>query len=338
MESSAPATPCDNGAVPGSSSADAGISEPAVDIRGIEKSFRIGHLRPTFRRALEPLTFSIHRGEILGYLGPNGSGKTTTLKILLGLLFPDGGTATILGHPLESRAWRYRAGYLPEHPYFYDYLTAAEYLDYAGRLFGMPTSVRRDRVRDVLRLVGLEESAHLPLRRYSKGMTQRVGLAQALVNDPEIVLLDEPMSGLDPLGRRLVRRIILDLKAAGKTVFFSTHILGDAESLCDRVALLRGGKLLKVGALDQILTVDVSHLEVLVSGIDEAAVEGLGVHQRVRLGDRWGLEVEESRLGELVGAVEALRGRVLSVQPIRQSLEEYFVKEMGVTGGGEAWD
>jgi ABC-2 type transport system ATP-binding protein len=320
-------------------SSGAGISsELAIDIAGIEKSFRIGHLRPARRRVLESLTFSIPRGEIFGYLGPNGSGKTTTLKILLGLLFPDRGTATILGHPLDSRAWRYRAGYLPEHPYFYDYLTAAEYLDYAGRLFGMAAPVRRERARELLRLVGLEESANVPLRRYSKGMSQRVGLAQALVNDPEIVFLDEPMSGLDPLGRRLVRRIILDLKAAGKTVFFSTHILGDAESLCDRVALIRGGKLLKVGALDQILTLDVSHLEVLVGGLDEAAAGGLNARQRVRVGDRWNLEVDEKNLGALVAAVEALRGRVLSVQPIRQSLEEYFVKEMGGGARRDAWD
>ena len=313
-------------------------TDPAVDIRGLEKSFRIGHLRPVRRQALAPLSFSILRGEIFGYLGPNGSGKTTTLKILLGLLFPDRGTATILGHPLESPAWRYRAGYLPEHPYFYDYLTAGEYLDYVGRLFGMRAAVRRERARDLLRLVGLEQSADVPLRRFSKGMTQRVGLAQALINDPELVILDEPMSGLDPLGRRLVRRIILDLKAAGKTVFFSTHILGDAESLCDRVALLRGGKLLKVGALDEILTLDVSHLEVLVSGLDEAAAARLPVRQRVRVGDRWSVEVEEARLGELVRAIEGLHGRVLSVQPNRQSLEEYFVKEMGGTSGSGGWD
>jgi len=310
----------------------------AVDIRGIEKSFRIGHLRPKLRRALEPLTFSVERGEIFGYLGPNGSGKTTTLKILLGLLFPDAGTASILGYPLESRAWRYRAGYLPEHPYFYDYLTAAEYLDYAGRLFGMTAGDRRQRSGELLRRVGLEDSARLPLRRYSKGMTQRLGLAQALLNDPELVFLDEPMSGLDPLGRRLVRRIILELKAAGKTVVFSTHILGDAESLCDRVALLRGGKLIEVGALDRILAVDVSHLEVLVGGIDEAAVAQLpGVAQRVRVGERWSLEVEERSLGETVRAVEARRGRILGVQPVRQSLEEYFVEQMG-PGKKDAWD
>jgi ABC-2 type transport system ATP-binding protein len=313
-------------------------TDRAVDVRGLEKSFRMGHLRPTRRRALEPLTFAVQRGEILGYLGPNGSGKTTTLKILIGLLFPDAGTATILGHPLESRAWRYRAGYLPEHPYFYDYLTAAEYLDYAGRLFGMPRAERRQRTVEMLRRVGLEDSARLPLRRFSKGMTQRVGLAQALINDPEIVFLDEPMSGLDPLGRRLVRRIILDLKAAGKTVVFSTHILSDAESLCDRVALLRAGRLLEIGALDRILSLDVSHLEVLVSGIDEAAAAGLGAGKWTRVGERWTLEVDEGRLGEVVRAVEALRGRILGVHPVRQSLEEYFVEQMGEPARKGSWD
>ena len=202
----------------------------------------------------------------------------------------------------------------------------------------MGAGARKGRIADLLRLVNLEPAADVPLRRFSKGMTQRVGLAQALVNDPELVFLDEPMSGLDPLGRRLVRRIIMDLKAAGKTVLFSTHILSDAESLCDRVALLRGGELLKVGALDQILTLDVSHLEVLVSGIAEAALAGIPVRNRVRVGDRWTLEVDEGRLGEVIRAVEAQRGRVLGVHPIRQSLEEYFVKEMGGTGRGEAWD
>lgn len=324
--------------MPQATATDAVVAGPAVDVRDIAKSFRTGHLRPVYRPALEGLSFSIARGEIFGYLGPNGSGKTTTLKILLCLLFPDRGSATILGHPLASRAWRYKAGYLPEHPYFYDYLTATEYLDYAGRLFGMGASERKGRIADLLRLVNLESAADVPLRRFSKGMTQRVGLAQALINDPELVFLDEPMSGLDPLGRRLVRRIIMDLKAAGKTVLFSTHILSDAESLCDRVALLRGGELLKVGALDQLLTLDVSHLEVLVSGIDEAALPGIPVRHRVRVGDRWTLEVDEGRLGEVILALEAQRGRVLSVHPIRQSLEEYFVKEMGGRGRGEAWD
>ena len=312
--------------------------EPAIDVRDLTKSFRTGHLRGVYRTALEGLTFSVARGETFGYLGPNGSGKTTTLKILIGLLFPDRGSATILGHPLSSPAWRYKVGYQPEHPYFYDYLTPAEYLDYAGRLFGMERGARKARIAELLKLVNLEPAADLSLRRFSKGMTQRLGLAQALINDPELVILDEPMSGLDPLGRRLVRRVIMDLKAAGKTVLFSTHILSDAESLCDRVALLRAGELVKAGALDEILTIDVSHLEVLVGGMAEAAVAELPVRSRTRVGDRWTLEADEGRLGDVVQAIEARRGRVLSVQPIRQSLEEYFVKEMGGLGRSEHWD
>jgi ABC-2 type transport system ATP-binding protein len=312
-------------------------AQPAVDVKDLRKSFRTGHLRAVYRPVLKGLTFSVAAGEIFGYLGPNGAGKTTTLKILLGLLFADSGSVTILGTPHEARAWRYRVGFLPEHPYLYDYLTAAEYLDYAGRLFGIAPRARRDRARDLLRMVGLEGSADVPLRRFSKGMTQRVGLAQALVNDPDLVFLDEPMSGLDPLGRRLVRGLIMDLKRAGKTVFFSTHILGDAESLCDRVGLVRGGELAALGALDSILTVDVSHLDVLVAGVPEELVRALPVRAQSRVGERWSLEVDEGRLGEVVRAVESARGRVLSVQPIRQTLEEYFVQQVGEASGG-GWD
>src|SRR5512147_124790 len=213
---------------------------PAVDIRGLSKSYRTGHVIQGRRPALLDLTLQVHRGEILGYVGPNGSGKTTTLKLLIGLLKPDRGEAFVLGEPSASRAWRFRAGYLPEHPYLYDYLTPAEYLDYVGRLFGLDAAKRRARTRELLALVGLERSASVPMRKFSKGMVQRAGLAQALVNDPELVILDEPMSGLDPIGRRLVRQIIVDQHQAGKTVLFSTHILADAETLCDRVAVLRG--------------------------------------------------------------------------------------------------
>jgi ABC-2 type transport system ATP-binding protein len=307
------------------------VAEPALAIQGLSKSYRVGHLRGRRRPALVDLTLDVPRGEIFGYLGPNGSGKTTTLKVLMGIVRPDSGTASVLGVPLEQRAWRHSVGYLPENPYLYDYLTAREYLDYVGRLFARPRRPRRERAAALLEAVGLSRSADWPMRRYSKGMLQRVGLAQALVNDPELVILDEPMSGLDPIGRRMVRDLIVELKAQGKTVFFSTHILPDAEALCDRVALLRGGRLVQVGSLDRILQIDVSHLEVLVSGLDEAAVASLpaGVRSSRRLGERWRLEVDEGALGTAVQAVEAARGRILSVSPVRQSLEDYFVKEMG---------
>jgi ABC-2 type transport system ATP-binding protein len=291
------------------------------------------------RSALEELTLSVPRGEVFGYLGPNGAGKTTTLKLLLGLLRADHGSARVLGVPHTERAWRYRAGYLPENPYLYDYLTPQEYLDYAGRLFGMPASERRERSAQLLHRVGLAESARVPMRRFSKGMLQRAGLAQALLNDPELVFLDEPMSGLDPIGRHMVKEVILDLRTRGRTVFFSTHILSDAESLCDRVGLLRAGRLVTVGRLDDILRIDVSHLEVLVSGVEAGLLERLrGLKGKRALGERWSLEVEEKSLGPLISAVQEAGGRILSLQPVRESLEDYFMREMGAQPGGRPWE
>jgi ABC-2 type transport system ATP-binding protein len=310
----------------------------ALRTRGLTKSYRMGHLVPRYRPALVDLDLDVVAGEILGYVGPNGSGKTTTLKLLMGLLRPDRGEAWVLQLPLADRAWRFRVGYLPEHPYLYDYLTAAEYLDYAGRLFSLPAGRRRERARELLALVGLERSASLPMRRFSKGMVQRVGLAQALVNDPELLVLDEPMSGLDPIGRRLVRDLILDQRKAGKTVLFSTHILSDAETLCDRVAVLRAGRLVKAGPLGELLRLDVTHLEVLVAGIAPGAPGLAGAAQAEVVGDRLRLAVEERDLGRIVAAIEGAGGRVLSVLPVRQSLEDYFVREMGESrSGGGAW-
>jgi ABC-2 type transport system ATP-binding protein len=308
---------------------------PPIATRGLSKSYRIGHVLQKRRPALQELSLELATGEILGYVGPNGSGKTTTIKLLVGLLHPDAGEAEILGYPLPAREWRYRVGYQPEHPYLYDYLTPAEYLDYAGRLFGLSQKRRRERTRELLALVGLEAAADVAMRRFSKGMVQRAGLAQALVNDPELLILDEPMSGLDPVGRRLVRNLILQQKRAGRTVLFSTHILSDAETLCDRVAVLRGGRLLSVGPLGQILRLDVSHLEVLVAGV--RALPGVDVPTEL-VGDRLRLEVSEGRLGDVVRTVEAAGGRVLGVQPIRQTLEDYFMREMGMPEHGEgAW-
>jgi ABC-2 type transport system ATP-binding protein len=308
------------------------VREPVVVTRGLSKSYRTGHIIQGRRPALVDLDLTLLRGEILGYVGPNGSGKTTTLKLLVGLLRPDRGEATVLGEPLASRAWRMRAGYLPENPYLYDYLTPAEYLDYVGRLFGLDRARRRERTRELIALVGLERSARVPMRRFSKGMLQRAGLAQALVNDPELVILDEPMSGLDPIGRRLVRDLILELRRAGKSVLFSTHILSDAETLCDRVAVLRAGRLVKVGPLGELLRLDVSHMEVLATGV-AAGAPGLDGVRCVPVGDRLRLEVEERSLGRVITAIEAAGGRVLGVQPVRRTLEDYFFEEMGGAGG-----
>ena len=309
----------------------------AIEIRGLTKSYRIGHIRQKSRLVLRGLDLSVPRGEVFGYLGPNGSGKTTTLKVLTGLLRADQGEISVLGLPLEDRAWRHRVGYLPENPYLYDYLTGREYLEYVGRLFGLDRAERRRRAAELLDRVGLSRSADVSLRRVSKGMLQRVGLAQALVNDPELVILDEPMSGLDPIGRHLVRQLIHELKDAGKTVFFSTHILSDAETLCDRVALLRDGQVVQTGLLSEILTVDVSHLEVLLSGLSAAQVGALGDLRARNLGERWRLEIPEASLEAIVGQVSRSGGRVLSVLPIRQSLEEFFVRETASPDVGGAW-
>jgi ABC-2 type transport system ATP-binding protein len=316
------------------------MPEAALEINSLSKSYQVGHLFARHPRpALVDLSLTVTRGEIFGYLGPNGSGKTTTLKVLMGLLRPEKGTISILGRAHGDRAWRFQVGYLPEHPYLYDYLTPREYLDYVGRLFGMHAEARRARSNELLKRVGLTRAADLAMRRFSKGMVQRAGLAQALMNDPELVFLDEPMSGLDPLGRRLVRDLIVDLKARGKTVFFSTHILPDAETLCDRVAVLRAGRLIQMGRLDQILTGGASQMEVLVGGVDEARLAPVaGLLSRQRVGERLRLEVGEGALAEVIRTVEAARGRVLSVQPVRQSLEDYFIQEMSGTPAPERWE
>ena len=309
----------------------------ALEIHGLTKSYRIGHIRQKNRLVLKGLDLSVPRGEVFGYLGPNGSGKTTTLKVVTGLLRPDEGRISVLGLPLQDRAWRQRVGYLPENPYLYDYLTGREYLEYVGRLFGLDAPVGRKRAAELLERVGLSRSADVALRRVSKGMLQRVGLAQALVNDPELVILDEPMSGLDPIGRHLVRKLILELKDAGKTVFFSTHILSDAETLCDRVALLRDGQVVQSGRLSDILTLDISHLEILVSGLTPEQVSAFPDVRYRNLGERSRLEVPEKAREAIIGQVHRSGGRVLSVQPIRQSLEEFFVQETASADAGGAW-
>jgi ABC-2 type transport system ATP-binding protein len=308
-------------------------ASPAVEVRGLTKAYRVGHLRPSFKPVLHGLDLQVLKGEIFGYLGPNGSGKTTTLKILMGLCSADSGEAKILGVPYQQRAWRFQTGYLPENPYLYDYLTAREYLAYAGRLFGLSREVQKRRAEELLHTVGLDEAKDVPLRRFSKGMLQRAGLAQALMSDPELLIFDEPMSGLDPIGRRMVRNLILELRRAGKTVLFSTHILSDAETLCDRVAVLHAGRVVGAGRLDELLRIDVTHMEVLVSGVGANEAGSLpGVLGKEMLGERWALEIEERALGQLVEAVTRAGGRVLAVQPMRQSLEDYFMAKVARAG------
>src|SRR6516162_7841216 len=239
------------------------MTTPAIEILGLTKDYRTGFWRTRVRRSLDNLSLRVEDGEIFGFLGPNGAGKTTTLKLLMGLIFPTAGTARIRGKSIDDVAMHREIGYLPEQPYFYDYLTARELLDYYARFFGFAAADRRERVTRFLELVGLTAAADVQLRKFSKGMLQRAGIAQAILHDPKVVFLDEPMSGLDPIGRREVRDIIHDLKRQGSTIFFSTHILSDAEMLCDRVGILVGGKLQGAGAPGEIASLEIRAMEIL---------------------------------------------------------------------------
>src|SRR6187399_2582010 len=244
----------------------------AIETDELTKDYKVGFWRPRPYRALDRLTLSVEPGEVFGFLGPNGAGKTTTLKLLMQLVYPTSGTASILGRPLGDLEMKRRIGYLPENPYFYDYLTAEELLTYFASLFGYKGPDRAARVARLLDEVGLGAERRLQLRKFSKGMIQRVGLAQALINDPEVVFLDEPMSGLDPLGRRDVRQLILRLRDEGRTVFFSSHILSDAETLCSRVAILAKGRLMATGRLSEMLAFRTQGWEVIVDGLTPALI------------------------------------------------------------------
>src|SRR6185437_3079820 len=226
----------------------------AIEISGLSKNYRAGFFRKTEKTALKDLSLEVHEGEIFGYLGPNGAGKTTTLKLVMGLMYPTAGSARILGKPVGDPQMKQSIGFLPEQPYFYDYLTARELLEYYAGLSAVPAAERGARARKILERVGLEQSTNTQLRKFSKGMLQRIGIAQAIIHDPKLVFLDEPMSGLDPIGRREVRDLIQSLKDEGKTVFFSTHILSDAEALCDRIAVINKGEVRSVGVVQDLLS------------------------------------------------------------------------------------
>lgn len=310
----------------------------AVKIENLTKDYELGFLRKRKVRALDGLSITVNRGEIFGFLGANGAGKTTTLKLLMRLIFPTAGRAEILGRNIADVSMHQRIGYLPENPYFYDYLTAREFLDYCGELFGMDRSRRRRRTEEMMGRVGLEpKSWDRQMRKFSKGMLQRVGLAQALVNDPEIVFLDEPMSGLDPIGRREVRDLIASLKQDGKTVFMSSHILSDIEVLCDRVAILKRGRLAHVGALQELeQTERRGHVEVVVSCGDVAALErrlqNLSSEFRVTASGVRILVSSETAVDPVISALREVGGKLITVQPLRQSLEDLFLDDANIPG------
>lgn len=278
-------------------------------------------------RGLLGVTLDVPTGACFGFVGPNGAGKTTFIKVVLGLIRADSGTVTVLGHRHEDPAWRHRLGYLPEQPYFYDHLSPNEYLDLSGRLFGLDAGVRRKRSAELLDRLGLAASANVAMRKFSKGMLQRLGVAQALINDPELVILDEPMSGLDPIGRRDLRQLFLELRDRGKTLFFSSHILTDVETLCDSVAVLRGGQLVAAGPLSDVLKVDTQHMEVTLGLPSAAATAFFPDTPRVFLGDeRYRFDVPVAEVFNVLAETKKLNGRIVSVHPVRKTLEDFFVQ------------
>jgi len=301
---------------------------PAIEILGLEKTYSVGFWRKRPKCALRPLHLTVEQGEVFGFLGPNGAGKTTTLKMLMGLVFPSGGSARILGMDVNDPRVKAQIGFLPEQPYFYDYLTARELLNYYGQLSGVPAGNRSQKIEAVLKRVGLPEAGDTQLRKFSKGMLQRVGIAQAILHDPRVVFLDEPMSGLDPMGRREVRELIEQLKREGKTVFFSTHILSDAEALCDRVAIVHLGELRSVGVVADLTSTLHGKVELIWQGsVVPSALRAMGAECYVT-GDTVRAVVNEESQEMAIDVLRRERLHLISLTPVRVTLEDYFLQKL----------
>ena len=303
--------------------------EVVLEVEGLEKTFVLGLMRKKVA-ALRGVTFQARRGEIFGVLGPNGAGKTTTLKVLVGLIFPNKGRARVFGEPAPSQVAARRIGYLPESPYFYEYLRPIEFLDFYARLFGIPAAERRRRARELLERVGLGHALDRPLRKFSKGMLQRVGVAQALINDPELLILDEPMTGLDPIGRKDVRDLILDENRRGKTIVFSSHILSDVEMLCHRVAILHRGQVVDEGSLSTLLRPEVRRVEIELRDVPGEVLESLrkdGADVVVRPDGIVNVTViGETFVAPILQAALGSGAQVVSLTPHRETLEDLFVR------------
>ncbi len=311
------------------------LPEPVISVVRLNKVYRSG-FRMKRVQALTDLSMEVERGEIFGFLGPNGAGKTTLLKILMGLCEPTAGSALVFGKPPRDAAVKSRLGFLPESPYFYDHLTAREFLRLAAQLSAVPKSEAAGRVTGLLRLLRMERAADAQMRGFSRGMLQRMGIAQALVGDPELVVLDEPMGGLDPVGRKEFRDIIVDLRERGKTVFFSTHILSDVEMICDRVGIIIDGRMVDVGRLNEILTGDVESIEVTVKGVvgkTQKVLERVAQHS-IKSGDELLLTVRNDDDVDRVLAICREMGgiRVVGLVPRRKTLEDYFMAHVAKAG------
>ena len=302
---------------------------PAIEINNLTKDYEVGFWRKRKVRALDGLSLTVEPGQIFGFLGANGAGKTTTLKLLMRLIYPTAGSARILDRDIGDVGMHARIGYLPENPYFYDYLTPREFLDYCGELFGLDQSARKPRTEELLTLVNLDnKSWKRQLRKFSKGMLQRVGLAQALVNDPEVVFLDEPMSGLDPVGRREVRDLIASLRTKGKTVFMCSHILSDIEVLCDSVAILKQGRLAHAGSIDELRAREANLIEVIATGADAEILKGELAGKAEVSANASGLRIQvedEKDVDAVIAALRKSNGKLVSVQAVKQSLEDLFL-------------
>ncbi|HEY8120269.1 MAG TPA: ABC transporter ATP-binding protein [Myxococcota bacterium] len=309
-----------------------------VRVAGLAKDFRTGlGLRKT--RVLHGIDFEVKAGEIFGFIGPNGAGKTTTLKILMGLIRASEGEAQILGHDVRETAFREHIGFAPESPYFYDFLTGAEILDFYARLCAVPRARRVERVREVLALVGLAGAADARLRTYSKGMLQRIGIAQAIVHDPSVVFLDEPMSGLDPVGRKEIRDLVVRLNADGKTIFMNTHILSDVETICDRVAIIVQGRIAYQGVLDNALAAGERKFDVTLSSLSPEFAEEAEARFEAELSgraDRITLRVADKHMSELVQGALAHGAAIEEVAPVRLGLEALFLEAVAGTIPGDA--
>lgn len=307
------------------------ITETILQTEGLTKTFKVGFWGRHVT-VLEELSLSVQRGEVFGFLGPNGAGKTTTIKILMGLIYPTGGHATVFGRPVGDSRAKTRVGFLPESPYFYDYLTAAEFLQFYGHLFSLRGASLENRVTELLDLVGMSHARNMQLRKFSKGMLQRVGIAQALINDPELIVLDEPMSGLDPVGRKEIRDLILRLKERGKTIFFSSHILHDAELLCDRVAIILKGRMVACGHVSELVGQGATQsVEMVVEGLNSEGLEHLRpLTEKLLIQGNQVLLVlrNQQQVGNALEIVRVAKGVVVSVTPQKGSLEDLFIREV----------
>jgi ABC-2 type transport system ATP-binding protein len=299
----------------------------AIEIEGLSKDYPVGFWKKQLRPALKNLTLSVHAGETFGFLGPNGAGKTTTLKLLMSIIFPSAGGARILGKDFHDPDVKSRVGFLPEQPYFYDYLSAPELLDYYASLSGVNAAERKQRIPKLLEQVGLGDVGSMQLRKFSKGMLQRVGIAQAIIHDPEVVFLDEPMSGLDPIGRHEIRELIQGLKDAGRTIFFSTHILSDAEALCDRVAVVHKGELRGIGVMSELRSRAGDKTEVIWEGPSALQPVSRMVLESHVTGELVRAAVVSEHLDSLLEGLRQQHARLISVTPLHGTLEEYFLSK-----------